>query len=247
MFSRISLLLLGVAAATTTWAANDPFLGEWKLNPSRSTLTDEMSVTKVGQNRYTFELGGGEPETIVVDGTDQPGDAGSTLSVAAEGSSWKVIRKNGGRIVITATWTLSKDHNSLTDDFTSFGADGAPSNVKYVYKRTAGDGSGFTGTWVSTSESMNAVFTIRIATYGNSGLSITSPGGTTNVTFDGPSARRLNTHAMERIQTSNGAVVLTTQYELSPDLNTLTITTRAARRTFPTILVFERQIDPSAR
>jgi hypothetical protein len=241
MLSRISLLLLAGAAATTACAANDPFLGQWKLNPSRSTLTDEMKVTKVGQNRYAFELGGGEPETIVIDGTDQPGYAGSTLSVAAEGSNWKVIRKNGSRIVITATWTLSKDRNLLTDDFTSFGADGAPSSVKYVYKRTAGDGSGFAGTWVSTSEAMNSVFTIRIAPYGDSGLSITSPGGTTNMTFDGQSARRLNTLAMERSQTSNGAVVLTTQYKLSPDLNTLTMITRAAHRTFPTILVFERQ------
>jgi len=49
-----------------------------------------MKVTKAGQNRYAFELGAGEPEVIVIEGTDQPGYAGSTLSVAAEGPNWKV-------------------------------------------------------------------------------------------------------------------------------------------------------------
>jgi hypothetical protein len=241
MLSRVFLLVIAAAAATSACAANDPFLGQWKLNPSRSTLTDEMKVTKVDQNRYAFELGAGEPEIIDIDGTDQPGNAGSTLSVVVEGPNWRVTRKNAGRMVITATWTLSKDHNLLTDDFTSFGPDGAPSSIKYVYKRTAGDGSGFAGTWVSTNEALDSAFTIHIGPYKDSGLTITSPGGTTNVTFDGRSSRRLDTRAIERIQTSNGAVVLTTQYQLSPDLNTLTVTTHVARRTFPTILVFERQ------
>src|ERR1700691_4474755 len=48
MLSRIlqSLLVAGLLTGTS-WAANDPFVGQWKLNPSRSTLTDEMKVTKV--------------------------------------------------------------------------------------------------------------------------------------------------------------------------------------------------------
>lgn len=146
MLSRIFRLLLVAGLLTgTSWAANDPFVGQWKLNPSRSKLTDEMKVTKVGQNKYAFDLGGGNPETVVVNGTDQTGNAGSTLSVAAEGPNWKVIRKTGGRMSIPATWTLSKDGNSLTDDFASFDQDGSPSSVKYVYKRSAGGGSGFAG------------------------------------------------------------------------------------------------------
>lgn len=242
MLSRIfpSLLIAGLVSGTA-WAANDPFAGQWKLNASRSTLTDEMKVTKVGQNRYSFDFGGGNPETVVVDGTDQPGFDGSTLSVAAEGLDWKVIRKKGGRMLLAATWTLSKDGRSLTDHFTSFGQDGEPSSVKYVYTRAAVGGSGFAGDWVSTSEVVNSVIRLRISPYGSHGLSFTGAGGTTNVKFDGKSARRLSANSLEMIQRYKGKIILFKQYNLSPDLKTLTITARTAGHTAPNIFVFERQ------
>jgi len=93
----------------------DLFVGRWKL----LKLTDQMKVTKVGANKYAFDFGG-VVETIVVDGTDQSASAGTTLSVAADGPNWKVIRKKGSRMLLTATWTLSKDGKSLKDDFTAF-------------------------------------------------------------------------------------------------------------------------------
>ena len=51
MLSRIvkPLLVVGLLVGTS-WAANDPFLGQWKLNSSRSTYIDEMKVTRVGQD-----------------------------------------------------------------------------------------------------------------------------------------------------------------------------------------------------
>jgi hypothetical protein len=242
MSSRIfQSLLVAALLAGRSWAANDPFVGQWKLNPSRSKLTDEMKVTKVDQDKYAFDFGGGQPETVVIDGTDQPGYADTTLSVAAEGPNWKVIRKKDGRMVLTATWTLSKDGHSLTDDFTSFGQDGSPSNVKFVYQRTAGDGSGFAGNWVSRSEAVNSVFMLQISPFEGDGLSFTAAGGTTNVKFDGKSARRLNASAMERIQRYEGKPIQTKQYKLSPDFKTLTITTYVVGHTLPNISVFERQ------
>lgn len=242
MLSRVFQLLLVAGLLTgTSWAANDPFVGQWKLDPSRSKLADEMTVTKVDQEKFTFDFGGGTPETIVVNGTDQPGIGGTTLSVAAEGRNWKVIRKKDGRMFITATWTLSDDGNALTDDFTTFGQDGSPSNIKYVYKRTAGDGPGFAGTWVSTSEAVNSVFTIQIGPYEDNGLAFTFPGGTTNLKFDGKAARRLNASTVETTRMSTGKVIETRQFKLSPDRKTLTITTRTVGRTAPNILVFERQ------
>jgi hypothetical protein len=242
MSSRIFQLLLVAGLLTeTSWAADDPFVGQWKLNPSQSKLTDEMKVTKVGQEKYAFDFGGGQSETVVVDGTDQPGYADTTLSVAAEGPNWKVTRKKDGRMVLTATWTLSKDGNSLTDDFTSFGQDGSPSNVKYVYKRTAGGGPSFAGNWVSTSEEVNSVITLQITPYEGDGLSFTGASGTTNVKFDGESARRLNASVLERIERYQGKIIQTKQYKLSTDLKTLTITTHTVGHTMPNVFVFERQ------
>jgi hypothetical protein len=237
----VQLLLISGLLTGTSWGASDPFVGQWKLNPSRSKLTDEMRVTKAGPDKYTFDFGGGFPETVVVDGTDQPGFAGTTLAVAAEGPHWKVIRKQDGRTVITATWSLSQDGHALTDDFTSFGQDGSPSNVKLVYRRATEGGSGFAGNWISTSEQVNSAITLQINPYEGDGLSFVAAGGTTNVKFDGTSARRINASALERDQSYDGKIIQTKQYKVSPDLKTLTITAHTVGHTVPNIFVFERQ------
>jgi len=234
------LLVFGLFMGTA-WAASNPFVGQWILHPSRSQLTDEMKVTKQGQNKYAFDFGGEKPEIIVLDGTDQPGNDGTTLSVAPEGPNWKVVRKKGGRVLLEAIWTLSKDGRSLTDDFTSFDRGRPPVNIKYLYKQMARGASGFAGDWLSTSEAVGSAITIRIRPYQNGGLAITNSGGKTTMKFDGKSARRLGPGAMEIMQKSEGKLVQTRQFEVSRDHKTLTITTRIVGRSAPNVLVFERQ------
>ena len=52
MLSRIFQLLLGACLVTNSvWAANDPFVGKWKVTPSKSKLNDEMKVEVAGANR----------------------------------------------------------------------------------------------------------------------------------------------------------------------------------------------------
>jgi len=119
-------------------------LGEWKLNPSRSKLTDQMKVQSLGGNKYTFDFGGGA-ERIVADGTDQRGIYGTMLSVTVEGPDiWKVVRKKDGRMLLTGTWKLSQDGNILRDNYTEFEPNGSPFTVNYLYKRTAA-GPAFAG------------------------------------------------------------------------------------------------------
>jgi hypothetical protein len=249
-FVLFACLIAGVASAAT-----DPFVGEWKLNPSKSTLVDEMKVEGVGGNKYAFDFGSG-PETIAVDGTDQPGYGGTTLSVAVHGDSWKVVRKKDGRMQLTANWTLSKDGKTLTDDFANIGPDGKGSNVKYVYRRTAGT-SGFAGTWESRSVTVNFALVLKVEPYEGDGLSIVnSTGGLTrNVKFDGKdypdegsnapkgltsSARRVDQHTMEITDKVNGKAAFTRLMTLSSDLKTLTMAVRTGRRR-PSILVLERR------
>ena len=249
MLIRIFQFVLVACLATGPLRAQtDPFVGQWKL----VKLTDQMKVTQVGANKYALDFGGGVA-TIVVDGTDQPASAGTTLSVAADGPNWKVIRKKAGRMLLTATWTLSKDGKSLNDDFTAFGQDGSTSNVKYVYERRAA-GSGFAGTWVSETATLNAVVTLQVRPYENNGLSfiIPSQGQTLNVNFDGKDypkagagsaspARRLNPRTVEIIRTSKGRITQTEEIDLSPDLKTLTMTVHLAGKDAPNSYVFERQ------
>jgi len=258
MFKRtIQLLLVGWLAAAQLWAANDPFVGDWKLNPSRSKLTDEMKVESLGANKYAFDFGGGS-ETVVIDGTDQPGVFGTTLSVAAEGpESWKIIRKKDGRMLLTANWKLSKDGNTLTDNFTGMNPNGSTYNVNYVYQRMA-PGSGFAATWISTNETVNSVFVLQVRPYDGDGLSFVDPSReqTKNVKFDGKdyptlgpnaprgsvsSLRRVNERALEMTDKINGKVLDTRQIELSSDVKTLTMTVHIVGRSEPNILVFDRQ------
>ena len=257
-FLAISMIAISTTfASCALWAANDPFVGDWKLDPSRSKLTDVMKVASLGSNKYTFNFGSG-PVTIVVDGTDQPGGFGSTLSVTVEQSgNWKVIRKRNGRMLLTAIWNLSPDGNTLTDNFTSINPDGSTSNLNYVYKRKEA-GSGFAGEWVSTSETVNSVIRMQVRPYERDGLSFIDPAAqvTRNVKFDGQdypnlgpnvtpgatsSIRRVKERTLEMTYKINGKVRYTQQIELSSDSNTLTMTRHIAGESETNIRVFERQ------
>ena len=242
----------------TVWAATNPFAGTWKLNPAKSKLTDQMRVEAAGANKYTFYLSPTNPETIVLDGTDQPGIFGTTLAVTELSShKWKVVRKTGGRMTISAIWDLSSDGNTLTDNFTGFRADGSTNNLLYKYARTDGT-SGFAGTWESMSEQVNSTFEMQIQPFEDDGLALINPAQKTtkNIKFDGKdyvsqgpnlpagyatSGRRLSDRAVELTDKIDGKILDTQQVEVSPDSVTLTITTQIPGRSKPNIQVFDRK------
>jgi hypothetical protein len=256
MLKRTFQVLLVASLVTATLrAATDPFVGDWKLNPSKSKLVDHMKVEGLGGNKYAFDLGGG-PERIVADGTDQAGAFGTMLSVTAEGpDTWKVVRKKDGRVLLTGNWKLSQDGNTLTDNYTEFDPKGLPSTTNYVFTRTTG-GPGFAGTWESTMP-MTSSFVLHVRPYEGNGLSFTrSPQDTRNLKLDGKdypvegrgvpqgltsSARRVDERTLEITDKVNGKVTRTERRELSPDLKTLTRTVRPVGQREPAIFVFERQ------
>jgi hypothetical protein len=252
-------LLVACLVAGTLWAANDPFVGKWKVNPSKSKLTDEMKVEVAGANRYAITFAPGAVDLVVADGSDQPGLRGTTLSITVEGpNTWKVIRKKEGRTLITATWTLSGDGKTLTDAYTGYQPDGSTLSLHYVYERTAGN-SGFLGTWDSVSEEVNSVIELQIQPYKGDGLSFNSPAAqmTTNIKFDGndypdlgpnvapgsaSSGRRVNERSLEITDKFQGKIRDTRRIELSTDLKTLTMAVRLVGQSKPkNILVFDRE------
>jgi hypothetical protein len=256
MFKRTFQLLLVASLVTSTLrAATDPFVGDWKLNPSESKVVDSMKVESLGGNKYAFDLGGG-PERIVADGTDQAGAFGTMLSVTVEGpDAWKVVRKKDGHMLLTGNWKLSHDGNTLIDNYTEFRPDGSQSTTNYLFKRTAG-GQGFAGTWESTMP-MTSSFVLQIRPYEGNGLSvIRSPEDTRNLKLDGKdyrveghgvpqnstsSARRVDERTLEITDKVDGKITRTDRRELSPDLKILTRTVRPVGQRDPAIFVFERQ------
>ncbi len=245
MLNRILKLLLVTCLATgTLWAADDPFVGKWKINPSNSKITDEMKVEAVGENKYAFTFVPGAVDTIVADGADHPTPDGTTLSVTVEGpNNWKVVRKKDGRRIISAIWTLSADGKTLVDDFTQYPPDGSPIKVRLTCQRSAGS-SGFTGTWDSVSSSgLDSNIELEIRPYQGDGLTLISPvaGGTQNIKFDGKDNRRVDQRSLELTNTSKGQTRVT-QIEVSADLKTLTINIYlASAKQLGTILVFDRE------
>ena|ERR1700761_4903211 len=252
-------LLAACMVSGALWAASDPFLGKWKLNPSKSKLTDVMKVEVAGANRYTLVFNPGADETLVADGSDQPVLYGTTLSITVEGPrTWKVVRKKQGRILVIGIWNLSEDGTTLTDAFTAYKPDGSKSiALDYVYKRTAGS-SGFPGTWESVSEKVSAdsVFELQIKPYQDDGLSFITPGETRSIKFDGKEqpnlgpnvvpgsvsvGRRLNERSLELTDKIQGKVTDTRQIELSPDLKVLTMTVQPAGQSKSNLLVFDKE------
>src|SRR5277367_2257040 len=83
-----------LAARPTAESADNPMMGNWKLNAQKSRLIDEMKIASLGGNKYSFDFGGGPPETIVADGTDQPGNSGTTMSTTiVSANEWRGVRK----------------------------------------------------------------------------------------------------------------------------------------------------------
>lgn len=254
-FLSLAIVCLGTI---TLWAADNTFVGKWKLNPEKSQLTDQMKVASLGSNKYAFDFGGGYAVTVVADGTDQPAKFGTTMSVAIEGpNTWKFVGKKDGRVRSSATWTLSEDGNTLRDVRTVYQPNGSPLELNYLYNRTAGT-SGFAGTWETTSEKVNSVFEIVIQSYKDDGLSFINPAqnSTQNMEFDGKdypnqgpnvfagsasSGHRVNASTLDIADKVNGKLTVTRQLKLSPDLKTLTVTVQPVDRSKPNILVFDRE------
>jgi hypothetical protein len=265
------LLLAGCLMTGTLWAADNPFVGKWKVNPSKSMLNDEMKVEAAGANRYAVTFGPAQVDTIVADGSDQPALSGTTLSVTVKGpNSWEVIRKMKGRTLLTALWTLSEDGKTLNDAFTQYLPDsttlfsqslpnGSTLFLPYVYERTGGN-SGFLGTWDSESAKVKPGIELQIQPYEGDGLSFkrSDEGVAKRIKLDGNdypdldpnggdkgtaySGRRANERSLEITEKFKGEITGTRQIELSRDLKTLTITVRLVGQSKPqSILAYSRE------
>jgi hypothetical protein len=258
MLKRILGILPAVCLVTSmASSAQSPFIGQWKFDSSRSRTPDEMKVQSLGDNKYTFDFGGGA-ETIVADGTDQPGVQGTLLSAKQESpDTWIVGRKKDGRLMLRATWKLSADGSTLTDYYREFESDGSTLSLDYVYQRTGG-GSGFAADWQSIKETRNSPLSMEVKTYEGDGLSFitSSQQRTQNVKFDAKdypadgaragegaaiSTRRVDEHSLVITHKYNEKVTGTEEVGLSADLKTLTITLHYTGRDKPDVMVYQRQ------
>ena len=260
VLKRILAILPAVCLATSMASqAQSPFIGQWKFDSSKSRTPDEMKVQSKGGNKYTFDFGGGV-ETILADGTDQPGLQGTLLSAKQEApDTWIVQRKKDGKLMLRATWKLSADGNTLTDYYREFEPDGSTLSLDYVYQRTGG-GSGFAADWQSIQETRNTPLSMEVKAYEGDGLSFNTPAQhrPENVKFDGKdypeegprlpagmtvSAKMTGPRSITAVTKLNGTAFDSEDWEISADGQTFTYTQLDVGSTDPAVIVLHRLAD----
>jgi hypothetical protein len=247
-------LAAALIATSGLWTASDPFVGKWRLDVPRSVIVDRMVIEAAGPNRYVFRFEGSPAETAVADGTEQPGLAGTTIAAKAEDSrTLKFVRRQAGKVIVSAAWKVSADDRTLRDTFTAVQPDGSSPMTRYVYRRTSG-GSGFVGAWESTTQPVGLKYELQIQPHGERGLSFVRSAGVKNVAFDGrdhavagaaegqtASGRRQGAQTMTVVDKVAGKDLDTQAYRLSGDGKTLTMNVHRAGQTIPDSFVFERE------
>ena len=234
-------LVLGCLFIASLSAADDPFVGKWKLNQEKSKIAGEqMKIADLGDNKYKFTFGE-VSDTVTADGTDQAIHYGRTMSLTKEGpNSFKMVIKKDGKVVDSMTHSLSEDGNTQTVKGTSTKPDGSTSDWEVVDKRV-GSGSGWAGTWESTNVKINSPDEWNIEAFDGNGLTFNTPAYQDSISmkFDGKdytekgpnvapgstsSGKRVDPHTLEVTDKIKGRVMDHTKFQVSPDGNTLTLT-----------------------
>jgi hypothetical protein len=155
-FHVLGLCTAGVLIASTLWAADDPLLGTWKLNPAKSQFTGQsIKFENVGSGMIRFSTAG-LSYTFKMDGVERPAIYGYTASwKKVDDRHWEAANKLNGKLDNTDYFTLSTDGKTLTDVTKGTRPDGVSFEDTTVYKRESGSG-GLFGTWRSTEVKISA-------------------------------------------------------------------------------------------
>ena len=168
-------------------AADDPFIGKWKLDLAKSKLTGQkIEIRLSGTNGFTFKEDE-HSDVIIADGLDQPTHYGDTMSITqTKTDTWAITYKREGNVVLNTLWKVSRDGKQLTWTGTGIRPNGVRFNNQMTAKRIGGD-SGLAGTWETTEVKLSSPREIYIGPNGLNGHVVTFPGRrqTVRMSFDG--------------------------------------------------------------
>ena len=258
----ISTTLAAIAGFTvclsSALAADDAFVGKWKMNPAKSQLGGQQyKVEEAGEGKYRF-VNGDDVETYGTDGKDYPTKAGNTVAITPAGSNtWKFSRKRDGKVYSTGTWTLSDDGQMITTSNDNTRPDDSTFRTEAKRKRIAG-ASGFVGTWESVEVKVGEPTPFEVEKWKGDGYSLINPAFQGRVDFKldgkeytgkGPrvpagatmSGKRVDDRTMELTFKLKGKKRSTERWVVSADGKTLTQTVTDAGQSKPEIEVYERQ------
>jgi hypothetical protein len=249
---------LGLSLASFALAADESFIGKWKLNPDKSQLSGlTYKVEDAGSNQMKFVFGD-DVETVSTDGKPHTTKYGNTWLVTKSGpNGWHWVTKRDGKTTSDAMWTVSEDGATSSYVNTETRPDSSTSHDVITLKRTAGT-SGLVGTWESTEIKIGSPNHIEMAAWGKDGYSLKTPvyKGQTDFKLDGKdytpkgpqvpkgmtvSAKKVDDRTVELTYKLKDKTIETDRWELSADGKTLTNTVDYSGLDKKEVDVFDRQ------
>lgn len=156
ILSVLVILLVGAVAASPLMAADNPFVGTWKLNVAKSkadgamlpksltrTITTDGTTTKYAFDgtaadgsaiTYSFSTSYDGKESPVM-GTGMPGGADTITLKHYSAHKTEGTLKKGGKQIAKVTAVVSSDGKTSTVTAKGTGPDGKPFSTVSVYEK----------------------------------------------------------------------------------------------------------------
>jgi len=150
MHLRIPVFLALFSLITASaLAADDSFVGKWKLNSDKSQFAGlEYKIEDAGGGKYRLAFGD-DVETLPFDGKDHPTKYGNSWAITQTGpNKWKWTRKRDGKVIAVSDWTVSEDGQIFSSSRESMRPDGSTSHEELKFKRTDGSKATETRSWI---------------------------------------------------------------------------------------------------
>jgi hypothetical protein len=163
-------LLCFIAAIATLAAADLPYAGKWKMNPTKSDFgesTVTYSQLPSGEMQSTAD---GQSYKFKIDGEDYPDPFGNTAAWRSIGANtWETTWKLKGKVLTVDTLTLSADGRALTVNSKGAKPNGESIDDTVTLQRVSG-GPGLAGKWKTKNLKSSSPNVLELAPSGANGL-----------------------------------------------------------------------------
>jgi hypothetical protein len=141
----------------TSFAAENPWVGNWKLDVSKSHFTgDTFSYSKAANGMMHYSDGSTISFDFGVDGKEYKSEFDRTTAWTGHGeNAWDTVTKAKGITLYQSHYQISPDSKTLTIQTTGTKPDGSTFNDEAIYTRVTGT-TGPVGKWRSTKVTISA-------------------------------------------------------------------------------------------
>jgi len=166
------IFLIGFSVGFLTMAADAPYLGNWKMNATKSNF-GEMTVSYESLSAGEMKvMADGQSWTFKTDGKDYATPWGMTQAWTAAGDrGWGITEKTNGKVSATSTAKISADGKTMTVESKRVKADGGTSDETVTFQRVSGS-TGLAGKWKTQKMTASSPETLSLTAKGTDGLTI---------------------------------------------------------------------------